>query len=191
MKSNDFRYEISPTVSEQTRNHFLSIWGVPLESAIQNSLLGLFALSAVGSMDAMTLLESEIKPVTERENSSEGVISEDVVAWARREIAAIMRDETLSPSCKQLKAQTVLCEAHTYRVGRLHPETTPEPGEIFIAAAASACKRQSHAETRMQFPGEEMLKDSQGLPQWPRQGQRRYAASDWTVHRIQRESTCA
>ena len=151
-----------------------------------------FALSAVGSMDAMTLLESEIKPVTERENSSEGGVSEDVVAWARREIAAIMRDETLSPSCKQLKAQTVLCEAHTYRVGRLHPQTTPEFGDKFIAAAASNCKRQSHAapkETRMQFPGEEMLKDSQGLPQWPRQGQRRYAASDWTVHRIQREST--
>ena len=140
-------------------------------------------------MDAMPLLESEIKPTTESENAFEGGIAEDVMAWARREIAAIMRDETLSPSCKQLKAQTVLCEAHTYRVGRLHPETTPEPGETFIAAAASACKRQSHAETRMQFPGEEMLKDSQGLPQWPRQGQRRYAASDWTVHRIQREST--
>ena len=191
MKSDDFRYEISPTVSEQRRNHVLSIWGVPLASAIQHSESARFVrtLGAVGIMDAMPLLESEINPVTERENSSEGVISEDVVAWARREIAAIMRDETLSPSCKQLKAQTVLCEAHTYRVGRLHPQTTPELGDKFMAAAASNCKRESHAETRMQFPGVEMLKDSQGLPQWPRQGQRRYAASDWTVHRIQREST--
>ena len=136
----------------------------------------------------MPLLESEIKPTTESENAFEGGIAEDVMAWARREIAAIMRDETLSPSCKQLKAQAVVCEAHTYRVSRLHLQTTPELGEVFNAAAASNFRSQSHAETRLQFPGVEMLKDSQGLPQWPRQGQRRYAASELTAHRIQRES---